>query len=193
MYTNRISTTARYNLLTSDIQKNEANFNRLTAQLASGKKVNSITDDPIAAVNIVNTNRQLGQIETFNQNIGLGMKELETMDDLLDLAGGYLSTAWDKAVQANNQNYGLSSLKALKTEIDEITKTMVDLANTEFNDSFVFGGANSKLTPFEIAENGDVIYHGTTYDNANKKCFWGHLPKTSIKKERKLWKKYTNF
>ena len=165
MYTNRISTTARYNLLTSDIQKNEANFNRLTAQLASGKRINSITDDPIAAVNIVNTNRQLGQIETFNQNIGLGMKELETMDDLLDLAGGYLSTAWDKAVQANNQNYGVSSLKALKTEIDEITKTMVDLANTEFNDSFVFGGANTKLTPFELTDDGDIIYHGTTYDN----------------------------
>ena len=166
MYTNRISTAARYNLLTSDIQKNEALFNKLTAQLASGKKITSITDDPIGAVNVVNTNRQLGQIETFNKNVEMGMTELDTLDDLMELAGGYLSKAWDKAVQANNQNYGVTSLKALKVEIDEITKTMVDLANTEFNDSFVFGGTNTKLTPYTIDETtGDIIYNGTPSDN----------------------------
>lgn len=165
MYSNRISTSGRYNLITADIQRSEANFNRLTAQLASGKKIESITDDPIGAVNIINTNRQLGQIETFNNNIGLGMSELKNMDDLLDLAGGYLSQAWDKAVQASNGTYGVSSLEALKTEIDEISKTMVDLANTEFNDHFVFGGANSRLTPYTMDENGDITYHGTPHSN----------------------------
>ena len=165
MYSNRISTAARYNLLTADIQKNEANYLKLTQQLASGKKVTNITDDPIAAVNIVNTNRQLGQIDTFNKNAQLAMEELDTLDDLMELATGYLQQAWDKAVQANNGTYGVSSLEALKTEIDEVTKTMVDLANTEFNDNFIFGGANTKLTPYEIDENGNILYHGTSHDN----------------------------
>ena len=165
MYSNRISTSARYDLLTKDIQRNEANYNRLTEQLASGKKVTKITDDPIAAVNIVNTNRQIGQIETFNKNAQLAMEELDTLDDLMELATGYLNQAWDKAVQANNGTYGKSSLEALKVEIDEITKTMVDLANTEFNDNFIFGGANTKLTPYEIDDNGNVLYHGTKHDN----------------------------
>ena len=147
MYSNRISTAARYNLLTSDIKQSEANYVKLTQQLASGKKVTSITDDPIAAVNIINTNRQLGQIDTFNQNASLAMEELDTLDDLMELAGSYLTQAWDKAVQANNGTYGKSSLEAIKVEIYEITKTIVDLANTEFNDNFIFGGANTKLTP----------------------------------------------
>ena len=165
MYSNRISTAARYNLLTADIQKNEANYNKLTQQLASGKKYSSITEDPIASVNIVNTNRQLGQIETFNKNTELAMEELDTLDDLMELAGSYLSQAWDKAVQANNGTYGNTSLKALKVEIDEITKTMVDLANTEFNDNFIFGGANTKLTPYEIDSNGNILYKGTPHNN----------------------------
>jgi len=169
MYSNRISTAARYNLLTADIQKNEANFLRLTQQLSSGKKITNITDDPIAAVNIVNTNRQLGQIETFNQNAQLAMDELDTLDDLMELAGGYLTQAWDKAVQANNGTYGKSSLEAIKVEIDEITKTMVDLANTEFNNNFIFGGANTKLTPYEFDEDGNIIYNGTKQDNPDYK------------------------
>jgi len=165
MYTNRISTAARYNLLTADIKKSEANYVRLTEQLGSGKKITNITDDPIAAVNIVNTNRQLGQIDTFNQNAQLAKEELDTLDDLMALADSYLTQAWDKAVQANNGTYGIPSLKAIKVEIDEIAKTMVDLANTEFNDNFIFGGANTKLTPYEIDDNGNILYHGTTQDN----------------------------
>ena len=165
MYSNRISTAARYNLLTSDIQKNEANYIKLTQQLASGKKLTSITDDPIAAVNIVNTSRQLGQINTFDQNAKLAMEELDTLDDLMELAGSYLTQAWDKGVQACNGTYASTSLKALKVEIDEITKTMVDLANTEFNDNFIFGGANTKLTPYEFDADGNIIYNGTKHDN----------------------------
>ena len=160
----RVSTT-RYAQLVADMQMNQANFNKLTAQLGSGSKIQKLTDDPIAAVNILNTSKQLGQIETFEQNVGMASEELKALDDLLDLANGYLSTAWNKAVQANNQTYGESSLKALKVEIDEITKTMVDLANSEYNDNYIFSGANTKTVTYTIAENGDVIYNGTPQDN----------------------------
>lgn len=165
MYTDRISTSTRYNMLISDIKQNELNYNKLTQQLSSGKRVTGITDDPIAAVNILNTNRQIGQIDIFDHNTKLAMEELDTLDDLMELAGSYLNQAWDKAVQANNGTYGITSLKAIKVEIDEITKTMVDLANTEFNDNFIFGGANTKLTPYEFDDNGNIIYNGTKQDN----------------------------
>ena len=161
----RISTSGRYDRLMADVQQSLFNYNKITQQLASGNKLTSITDDPIAAVNIINTNRQLGQIDTFSQNVELAMSELSTLDDLMQLATGYLSQAWDKAVQANNQTYGEDSLKALKVEIDEIIKTMVDLANTEYNNNYIFGGANTKIMPYTLDENGNIIYNGTTYDN----------------------------
>ena len=70
-------------------------------------------------------------------------------------------------IQANNQTYNGSSLKALKVEIDEIMKTMVDLANTEYNDNYIFSGANTKTLTYTINENGEIIYHGTPQDNPN--------------------------
>lgn len=161
----RISSSARYQMLISDMKMNEYNFNKLTAQLGSGNKIQSITDDPIASVNILNTNRQLGQIETFEQNVGMATAELGALDDLLDLANGYLSTAWDKAIQANNQTYGKSSLEALKVEIDEITKTMIDLANTQYNDNYIFSGANTKTLTYTVDEDGSIVYNGTPQDN----------------------------
>ena len=161
----RVTSSSRYTQLVTDMQINQANFNKLTAQLTSGSKVVELTDDPIASINILNTNKQLGQIETFEQNVGMASAELSALDDLLDLANGYLSTAWDKAVQANNQTYSAGSLKALKVEIDEITKTMVDLANTEYNDNYIFSGANTKTLTYTINENGEIIYNGTSQHN----------------------------
>ena len=161
----RISSTTRYNMLIADMKMNEFNFNKLTAQLSSGNKIQNITDDPIASVNILNTNRQLGQIETFEKNVGMATAELSALDDLMELANGYLNTAWNKAVQANNQTYGKSSLEALKTEIDEITKTMVDLANTEYNGNYIFAGANTKSLAYTVSENGDIVYQGTPHSN----------------------------
>lgn len=162
---NRISTSGKYSQLVADMQKQLSNYNKITKQLASGSRLTSITDDPIATVNVLNTNRQLGQIDTFSSNVELAKTELGSLDDLLDLANGYLSNAWDKAVQANNHPYSNTSLKALKVEIDEITKTMVDLANTEYDDNYIFSGANTKTIPYTMDDNGDIIYNGTPYSN----------------------------
>ena len=162
---NRISTSGKYSQLVADMQKQLSNYNKLTKQLAPGSKLTSITDDPIATVNVLNTNRQLGQMDTFSSNVELAKTELSALDDLMDLANGYLSNAWDKAVQANNQTYSDTSLKALKVEIDEITKTMVDLANTEYDDNYIFSGANTKTVPYTMDDNGDIIYNGTPYSN----------------------------
>ena len=161
----RVSSTSRYSQLVADMQMNQHNFNKLTAQLSSGNKIINLSDDPIASVNILNTNRQLGQIETFEQNVGMASAELSALDDLMALATGYLSTAWDKALQANNQTYGKSSLEALKVEIDEIAKTMVDLANTEYNDNYIFAGANTKTIPYVMESDGSITYKGTLQTN----------------------------
>ena len=159
----RVTSSSRYAQLLADMQMNQWNYERLTAQLTSGSKILKITDDPIASVNILNTNKQLGQIETFEQNVSMAASELSALDDLMDLANGYLSQAWNKAIQANNQTYTDSSLKALKVEIDEITKTMVDLANSEYNDNYIFSGANTKTMTYTLDEDGNVIYNGTLY------------------------------
>lgn len=161
----RISTATRYAQLVADMQRNQFNYNRLTAQLSSGKKLVNITDDPIASVNVLNTNRQLGRIDTYHENVELATSELSALDDFMELARGYLQTAWDKAVQANNQTYNGNSLVAIKTEIDEITKTMIDLANSEYDDNYIFAGANTKMVPYTMDENGYITYHGTKMDN----------------------------
>ena len=162
---NRISTATKYARLLSDMQMNDYNYNKLTEQLASGKKITSITDDPVNAINVINTNRQLNRIATYEDNVGMATTELDALDDLMALATDYLESAWYKATQANNQTYSGMSLEAIKVEIDETAKTMVDLANSEYNDNYIFAGTNTKQVAYYIDDNGDIVYQGTPMDN----------------------------
>ena len=92
----RVSSATRYAQLLAGMQMNQANFNKLTAQLSSGNKIMNLTDDPIGSVNILNTTKQLGQIETFEQNVGMASAELSALDDLLDLANNKIFKAIGK-------------------------------------------------------------------------------------------------
>ena len=117
----RVSSASRYAQLVAAMQNNQNIYNKLTAQLSSGSKIIDLTDDPIASVNILNTTKQLGQIETFEQNVGMAAAELSALDDLFSLATGYLSEAWDKAVQANNQTYGERDRKSTRLNSSHAT------------------------------------------------------------------------
>ena len=51
----RVSSTSRYAQLVADMKMNQLNFNKFTEQLSSGKKITTLSDSPIASVNIMNT------------------------------------------------------------------------------------------------------------------------------------------
>ena len=42
---------------------------------------------------------------------------------------------------------------------------MIDLANTEYNDNYIFSGANTKTLTYTMDENGNIIYNGTPQSN----------------------------
>ena len=45
------------------------NYAKLSEQIASGSKINSLMDDSVQAINIISSNRKLNQIGTWIQNV----------------------------------------------------------------------------------------------------------------------------
>ena len=52
----RVSSSAINSTLVGHIQNNYLDFSKLTEQLSTGKKINSILDDTLQSVNIINSN-----------------------------------------------------------------------------------------------------------------------------------------
>ena len=81
----RVTSTTVNNSLVGYIQQNYADYAKLTEQLSTGKKINSMLDDTIQSINIFNSNRLMNRIDIWSANIGSLTNEITQSSETIDL------------------------------------------------------------------------------------------------------------
>ena len=170
----RLTSTTTNEMLIKYTNNNLTKFNDLTIKLASGEKYTSISENPTASVNILNTGRQINQIGIFKGNINLASSALGNQDSILSLAEKYTQRARDLGMQAATGTYDSSSLTGIKADVDELIKTIADIGNNQYNGSYTFAGARSKTVPYTVEQDSEgnitVNYQGSkATENYQKK------------------------
>ncbi len=171
----RVSSSAINSTLVGHIQNNYFDFAKLTEQLSTGKKINSILDDTLQSVNIINSNRQLGKIDIWSANIGSLTNEIKQSSETIDLIMEKGQRAKDLATSAANGTSTKNNLMSTLTELDNIIEAVVDMANTSYNGNYIYGGTNTKTPPYSIQYGIDadgnptdeiigIKYNGTPID-----------------------------
>lgn len=153
---NRITSSLINSNLVKNMQNSYANYAKLTAQLASGKKINSMLDDSIQSVNIVNSKREVGRIDTWSENIKALQNEINQSSATIDLLTENAQRAKDLATSAANNIYNKDSLQTVMDEVDNIISSMVSNANTNYDGKYIFSGTNTKTAPYTIEYGVDV-------------------------------------
>ncbi len=165
-----ISSQMLYSIIQSGLSKNYNNYANIMAQIASNSKLTSISDDPVATVNVLKTQKGLENVAVYLENISIAQDEITELDDLLDtLNSNIVSSYKPLAVQAANGTYEADALQAMLSELEGGLETIVQLGNTKFNGDYVFAGTNVKTQPFTINKDADgnitsVTYSGTPSD-----------------------------
>ena len=170
----RLTSTSTNEMLLKYTNNNLYKFNDLTIKLASGNKFNTISEDPTATVNILNTNRQINQIDTFSENISLASASLGNQDSILSLAQKYTQRARDLGMQAANGTYKADDLIAIKADVDELINTIKDIGNNQYDGKYTFSGSRIKIAPYTVDQDEEgnitVTYNGSkATDNYQKK------------------------
>lgn len=177
---NRITSSLINSNLVKNMQNSYANYAKLTAQLASGKKINSMLDDSIQSVNIVNSKREVGRIDTWSENIKVLQNEINQSSATIDLLTENAQRVKDLATSAANNIYNKDSLQTVMDEVDNIISSMVSNANTNYDGKYIFSGTNTKTAPYTIEygidANGNktdeivgIKYNGTKVDGEWKR------------------------
>ena len=108
-------------------------------------------DDPIAAGHLVRYKSYLGRVNTFENNA-------KALTDQFAFSEGYMTNSLEimqrvreLAVTGANGVYTKDDMNNMAMEVDELLKELVQNANAISSDgNAVFGGTNTKSTPFEI-------------------------------------------
>lgn len=123
--------------------------------VASGKRINRLSDDPIGAVQVLDLRSFDASLDQYDKNINSGLPFLEQSDAVLaDVVKG-LGRAKELALaMANDSNSAQERLLAA-TEVRQIFLQLLSLANSKVEDRYLFGGFKNGTAPF--AEGGGVV------------------------------------
>jgi len=146
---NRISTPRQHNAAIAEILKQQVALSRTQVQVASGKRIQSPADDPIATTRILAMEAQKAQLEQYATNADALSARLGVGEQALSDLGNLLQGVRDLAIQANSGALDDVSLRSIATNLRSRAQELVDLANRrDASGEFLFGGFSTQLQPF---------------------------------------------
>lgn len=158
------STTAAKNMLTS-ITSQQNKLYDLYNQINSKQKYTNISENPIDAADIVRVNKQLSEIDTYARNVENAITQINAQDEVFSTIVEKMQRINELTLQAANSPSGEDGFNACKLEIQELTKSIVDLANSSYDGKYIFAGTNVTTKPFSLNDDGTITYAGTPNDH----------------------------
>jgi flagellar hook-associated protein 3 FlgL len=147
------------NTVLSAIWQAQDNEQTALEQLSSGKRVNRPSDDPAAAAEDVLNLSQQAQVDQYTQSSSSVNGLFQTADSAL----GSVVTALNQAVSLGTEGatgtLSASDQQAIAASIQGVLDQVVQLANTSYQGSYIFGGTAVTSAPFSSGVNG-VTYNG---------------------------------
>jgi len=139
----------------------QANVNRLQEQIATGKRVDTPGDDPIAAPQIIALNRQIALLDQYQSNADNAINRLTLEEATLDSIGDSLQSVRQLAVQAGDGALDVESRKSIAAELEQRVGELLGLVNTQGVDNeYLFSGYQADTEPFVRSSGGGFSYQG---------------------------------
>ena len=126
---------------------------RANEVVASAKRINHLSDDPVGLNQVLNIKSHLSNIEQLNRNISMGKSWLVTGESALTNVQELLTDTKALCVQMASGTVGADQRSSAAVTVQNIFDELVSLANTETNGRYVFAGSDTDSTPFDASGN----------------------------------------
>lgn len=134
-----------------NLNNNMHRMDNLQNQLASGRRINKPSDDPVGISYSMRYRSELSANDQYERNVDAANSWLDYTDTMLDQAGQVFQRVRELAVQGANGTNPQISLDSIKAEVEQLYQQMVKIGNSQFNGKFVFNGQKTDLAPYTEA------------------------------------------
>jgi len=152
----------------NDLWQSQAQEQTALEEISTSKRVNRPSDDPTAAAADVLNQAAQSRTDQYLKNTSDLESMLQTADSTLSSVVTSLNQAISLGVQGANSELTPSNLQAIAQQVQAIQNQMVQLANTSFQGSFLFGGTLSQSAPYVLdpSQADGVQYDGNSGVNS---------------------------
>ena len=152
----RVATTTKYDLIDYNLSKITEELNHASQVLSSGKRINTLSDDPAGVTQALGLKSALANIDQMDRNIGLGESWLVGSEGALRHSQNLVVDAKVLCIEMASASKSPLDRQSAATVVQNIRDEIVSLANTNINGRYIFSGSETDTKPFEQ----DGTYNG---------------------------------
>jgi flagellin-like hook-associated protein FlgL len=127
------------------LQRGQVRQAELQQQLASGRRINSPSDDPIGFGKMVDYQTLLATVDQRQRGVSIASSQLEQADSSLQTAAAsILARAQELAIAMTNSTNGVTERNAAAEELKGLIGQMLEVANQRVGDRAIFTGSTTR-------------------------------------------------
>jgi flagellar hook-associated protein 3 FlgL len=150
----RISTSETYQSTVYSVQNLQSSLSQIQSKLASGQKYLTPSENPSAAVSLINFTQNIQVTQQYQTNIGAANESLQLEDSSLNSAISTLQSVQALATQSLNGINNTQNLQQIATQVDQLNKQLMNIANTQdANGNYIFSGTATSTIPYTSTAN----------------------------------------
>jgi flagellar hook-associated protein 3 FlgL len=144
----------------SYINQHAENLLKTQEQIASQKRINKSSDDPIGMGQVLGYRTHLAVTDQYQENIGQGMTRLEFNEVTLDLASDLVNTARGLAENYSGSTLSAATRQSAALQVKDLYDQVMQMANSKFNGNYTFSGHATDTAAFSRDADFNATYNG---------------------------------
>ena len=142
------------------IHQHAENLLKTQRQIATQKRINNSSDDPIGMGQVLGYRTNLAATEQYQENIEQGITRLEFNEATLDLASDLINTARRLAADYSGSTLSVEERQSLALQVKDLYDQVMQMANSKFNGNYIFSGHATDTAPFSHVGDFSATYNG---------------------------------
>jgi flagellar hook-associated protein 3 FlgL len=163
----RVTNKTMLNNYLNNLNRNLTQMSKYQNQLSSGKEISKPSDDPFAVTRSMSLHTSINQNEQYLRNIEDSIGWVDMTDSALGSMGDVMNRLRELVIKAANGSLADSDRNAIKDEVEQLIGQVEQIANTNYDGRYIFGGQDTTEPPFEIIDGTNVLNYKPDDDDAD--------------------------
>jgi flagellar hook-associated protein 3 FlgL len=150
----------------TDLNNSLAGLERSTDELSSGRTILEPSDNPYGAARVIDLQSQLEGLTNYESDIQDGLAWENTASSAMSSINELTQRVRELTVEAANGTNNQSDLNTIALEVEQLTESIKQDANTQYAGQYVFSGTATTTAPYETGANDEFKGNSETVSRA---------------------------
>jgi flagellar hook-associated protein 3 FlgL len=159
----RATQTTTYRSLGTFLNRASERMADLQLQAATGKRLNRPSDDPTAISPVLSARTQIQASDRYIETIDTGTDRINNMDGTFEHIENILQRVREITIAGVNGSLSPEDMATFGDEVGQLKEELLSAANAQVDGKYLFGGYQTKTTPFIVNPAYDPLTYDPTY------------------------------